>query len=104
MPNSNSIFAITDGQVSASSYDGTTWSNNTQAPANETWSFIAGSAGKFLYNRFNASAPYSRVVYSITDNATWVGGILPTTSMNNIVAVADGATRVYVSYDGSIFV
>ena len=103
MSNSNSIFAIAaDTQTSAVSYDGSTWTGH-QLPPTMTWRFIGGSIGKFIYYPKNTLTPYSRILYSITDNVNFVAGVLPTTQTPVLIAIADGDPGLYKSTDGINF-
>ena len=102
MSNANTIFAFTDGAVSASTFDGSTWAASS-LPSNQSWGFIGGTTGKFIYNAMDTNTPFSTVVYSIIDNITWAGGLLPLTKVTNIAAVTDGSSYVYTSYDGINF-
>jgi hypothetical protein len=98
----NTIFAITDDKVSATSFDGTTWVSKT-LPSTQTWQLIAGEVGKFLYYASNIQTPLSRVTYSIVDGIHWKLGVLPTAQNTVIVAIADGLDHLYTSLDGATF-
>jgi hypothetical protein len=102
MSNANTIFAISDGTDSATSFDGTTWIKH-ELLNTMSWASIAGEPGKFLYTVNNNRQLFTKSVYSITDNINWIVSTLPTVQDPTILAIADNESVLYASTDGQNF-
>lgn len=102
MSNSNTILAFArDTQYSATSYDGTVWSQ-TDAKQ-EKWKMLGGKEGKFIYGVVNDTNKLCLVDYAITDNVAWNAGVMPSPQLPCIVAVARNYATLVTSYDGVTF-
>lgn len=102
MPNVDTIIAVArDTSYSATTYDGTTWSQKDSGQ--DKWKDLGGSEGKFIYSVVNDTNRLCLVDYAIIDDVTWNAGVMPSVQLPCIVAVARNATTLYTSYDGATF-
>lgn len=102
----NKIIAIAaDTPISASCHDGVTWVQSDAV--NYRWKTIHGSYAGFIYSVIDQYNPYVLEEYATTDvggeTGSWNAGILPTPQLDCIIAVADDADGVFISYDGESF-
>lgn len=96
------IFAISDAEYSASSYDGSTWGLQVIPLSSQRWDFIGGSTGQFLFSIYDRVYKSVNTVYTMTLSSIHVS-TLPSYITNSIIAIADGINYVVTSYNGVDF-
>ena len=99
----NKFIAVALNSISAFMSDlGESWTQSF-LPSTQSWEFIDGSAGKFIYGVIDENYPNSTIEYSIIDGTTWHGAVLPKAQDPCIVITAANTSDSVLSFDGSIF-
>lgn len=104
MSNGNIILAFArDTVTSAMSSTGNTFVAKSLATT-QVWKDAAGEAGKFCYITNDSRSGQSMKAFATDDiGSNWHANLMPMPQQAAIIAIADGASSLYYSYDGTTF-